>query len=125
MNKLLILLIAILIPLTGCEKTKEVAKVAQNSAVTASKFVKKRVPIVREILEAVILAYDAVKEWNSGASWKTSVANAIGEFFGSDSQNELESKLENMTDHQVNEFYEKNKRLLDPLIEEHAETIAN
>ena len=104
---------------TGCKRTKEVAQTTKTAAVSVGKFAKKRIPILREILEAAVLAYRAIGEWNSGASWKTSVANAFAEFMGSEPDNDLEKSLEGMTDHQINQFYEKNKTLLDPLIEEH------
>jgi hypothetical protein len=119
MRKTLVSVIVVMLLFTGCERTKEVAQTTKTAAVSVGKFAKKRIPILREILEAAVLAYRAIGEWNSGASWKTAVANAFAEFMGSEPDNDLEKSLEGMTDHQINLFYEKNKTLLDPLIEEH------
>jgi len=128
MKKIMLILVASLTCLaSGCEKTKEVTNTATKIVRSTSQVVKKRVPILRDILEAAFAIGDAFKEWQSGESVREAIANAFSEFCGIEVENDLEEKLSGMTDHQINEFYEKNKELLDPLIDQYndVESIEN
>ena len=120
MKNLIAILLVLTVVCTGCEQTKKVAEKTKDVAVSAGKFAKKRIPVVRELLEIAVLAYQALGEISSGAEWKTAVADAFCGFLGSDPENNLEEKLDGMTDHEIDQFYEQNKSLLDPLIENHS-----
>jgi hypothetical protein len=106
--------VAVTLLFTGCEHANHVS---QNASAVV-KIAKRRIPIVRDIIEAALLAMDVVNEIASGEDWKTAVVNGFREFVGLDVKNDLEEKLGEMTDHEIDCFYNENRDILDPLIDE-------